>query len=153
VGLPAETHRYTLRTTATRNSAWSKLSTRVDTAWTFDSGHVDGNSLAFLPLLTVRATGTLDDLNRAPAGRYPLDLRAETQNGAASPPAVTAVALDYSTDDGATWTAATVTGAARRAVVTNPASGYVSLRTTAANAAGGRVEQTIIRAYAVSDSL
>jgi len=154
-GLPAEPGRYMLRTTATRDSAWSKLSTRVDTAWTFDSGHVDGDAPVFLPLLTVRATGTLDDLNRAPAGRYRLDLRAETQNGVKSPPPVTGVSLDYSTDDGATWNAAPVTGigATRRAVVTNPAGGYVSLRMAATNAAGGRVDQTIIRAYAVSDSL
>lgn len=38
---------------------------------------------------------------------------------------------------------------ARHVVVDNPRSGAVSLRTTAADTAGNRVEQTVIRAYLI----
>jgi hypothetical protein len=150
-GLPADEGRYTLHTTATRSPKWSTLSPRVDTTWTFMSRHVDGAGLEFLPLLTVRATTDLDDLNRAPRTEWAvIDLRAETQKGAKAVAPVRDVTLQLSTDDGKTWRSTPVfgSGAERRALVFHPRSGeYVSLRMSATDAAGGRVEQTVIRAY------
>jgi hypothetical protein len=57
--------------------------------------------------------------------------------------------LQVSYDDGTTWRTPLHTRIGDRGatVLRPPAGGYVSLRAVAADAAGNRVEQTIIRAY------
>ncbi len=65
--------------------------------------------------------------------------------------AVTGLTVDVSYDDGATWAKAEVAGGGQnlRATVRHPGrAGHASLRAVAVDAAGNRVEQTIIRAYA-----
>jgi hypothetical protein len=58
-------------------------------------------------------------------------------------------------DDGGTWKAASLTGAggSYTATVRHPArkdtTGFVSLRYEVTDAAGGTLEQTVIRAYAL----
>jgi hypothetical protein len=66
---------------------------------------------------------------------------------------VTAVSVEVSTDDGQTWRPVRThaSGGGRWcAEVTNPPSGYVSLRVKAATAAGATVDQTVIRAYGLA---
>jgi hypothetical protein len=54
--------------------------------------------------------------------------------------------VQVSVDDGATWQPVPVVGG--RVRVEHPAGhGFVSLKAAAADAAGNRVEQTVIRAY------
>jgi hypothetical protein len=56
--------------------------------------------------------------------------------------------VDVSYDDGATWQSAPVSGG--RVIVNNPAGGAVSLRATAIDQAGNRVDQTFKSAYLVT---
>jgi hypothetical protein len=65
---------------------------------------------------------------------------------------ITAAAVQVSFDGGKTWRAATVTGSggAYRAAFTAAAGKYVTLRVTAADAAGGRICETITRAYKIA---
>lgn len=63
------------------------------------------------------------------------------------------VTVQYSTNDGATWSNATVTGsgATRTVTVTHPdTTGFVSIRATATDFAGNAVQQTVIRAYRIA---
>ena len=55
-------------------------------------------------------------------------------------------------DGGKTWRAARISGSAGayRAAFTAPAGAYVTLRVTAADAAGGRIVETITRAYKIA---
>jgi hypothetical protein len=65
---------------------------------------------------------------------------------------ITAAAVRVSFDGGKTWHAAAVTGSGGtcHAAFTAPAGRYVTLRVTAADAAGGHVTETIARAYKVA---
>jgi len=67
----------------------------------------------------------------------------------AKPAPITRAALSVSFDGGKTWRAARMTGAngAYAAVFRAPAGAMVTLRATAADAAGGTVTQTITDAY------
>jgi len=65
---------------------------------------------------------------------------------------MSAVKVETSIDDGATWKTATIkakTGGHYDVVVANPKTGYVSLKVSASDADGSKVEQTLTRAYAV----
>jgi hypothetical protein len=149
--LPADTGRYTLAVQATRAKNWATLATRVDTTWTFTSGPTAQRALLALP--SVKVSGDFDAQGRARAGRpFTLDLVAGSQ---AEAPAskVISVSVEVSGDDGQTWRPARVrAGGGGRwcAEVTNPPAGYVSLRVKASNAAGATVEQTVLRAYALT---
>lgn len=142
--VPTGAATYRLETESVRTD--SAFSTRQTAAWTFRSGHVEG--IRVLPLLLPRYTPVLDDLNRAPAGR-----RFEVPVAIDVPPGIrtgrVSVAVEVSYDDGATWHRAAMTGPDRHtAVLRHPAKpGFVSLRTTASDAAGHRVEHTLIHAY------
>jgi hypothetical protein len=61
------------------------------------------------------------------------------------------VTVRYSTDDGKTWKSASAsgTGTTRKVTIPNPRTGFVSLKFSATDTAGDRVDQTVIRAYAV----
>ena len=65
---------------------------------------------------------------------------------------IAAVAVQVSFDNGMTWHTATVTGSggAYRAAFAAAAGSYVTLRVTAADAAGGRICETIARAYKIA---
>jgi hypothetical protein len=65
---------------------------------------------------------------------------------------ITGARVSVSFDNGRTWHAATVTrvgGGRFAAVFTAPAGAYVMLRTSAADAVGGRITETITRAYKI----
>ncbi|MCA2214044.1 hypothetical protein [Jidongwangia harbinensis] len=132
---------------AYRAAPWSDLAVRQHIEWTFPADR----ERPAVPLLAVRYRAALDADGRAPGGAaFPLALWVERHDPAS--PAVATVRLEASFDDGATWSAVPLTGTgdARSGLVTHPASGYVSLRATAADTAGNRVDQTVIRAYGLT---
>ncbi|WRZ94413.1 S8 family serine peptidase [Streptomyces sp. NBC_01007] len=141
------TYRVTLDTS---RPTWFPLSTRTSTAWTFRSARPasDKENLALLwPVYGL----DLDAENTARAGRTDrFDLAFALQTG--TTPDVRGVEVTMSTDDGDTWHPAKVKCEKRDSytvTLRNPESGYVSLRVKAWDANGSRIEQTLIRAYAV----
>ncbi|MEV1172061.1 S8 family serine peptidase [Nonomuraea sp. NPDC049784] len=117
-----------------------------------------GAGCAFQPAVLIRYDLPLDLLNRAPAGEaFTFDLRAGAHSSVRRAPVVDRVRVEYSVDDGVTWQDATRVkkrGDGRfRVEVAHPAlaqtSGFVSLRVTASDTAGGSTTQTINRAYAL----
>ncbi|GAB3888732.1 hypothetical protein GCM10029964_056910 [Kibdelosporangium lantanae] len=133
---------------ANRNRDWATLATQVTTTYSFDAAETGR-----LRLPTVKVTGDFDGTSRARANScFTLDLAATTQANA-KPAKITALTVEVSTDDGVTWRPAAVHSDKDghwRAQVTNPASGYVSVRVKAANSAGDTLEQTTIRAYGIA---
>jgi hypothetical protein len=140
------------------------LSARTQTTWTWRSPHESGNTLpagwfcadgtqncAVEPMMTLEyhvAGLALDET--VPPGAQSLGIDVgHLQLAAAS--AITGVTAQVSFDDGATWQAAAVTGSGTsyQARYAAPAGSLVTLRVTAADAAGGRVSETITRAYRI----
>jgi hypothetical protein len=96
----------------------------------------------------------LDLRNRVqadPHGRVAFDLGLRHPGGAPST-TVSALSIDASYDDGATWMPAAATRRADGWRVELPAgSGPVSLRLHAEDTGGSAVDQTIVRAFIVVD--
>ena len=92
----------------------------------------------------------LDEQNRA-VRALPLVLPVAIERPAgAKAPIVERVTVDASFDDGATWSPVpgALIGARFLGIVIHPrAASFVSLRGTARDVEGNRVEQTIVRAY------
>jgi hypothetical protein len=152
--VPPDTGVYHLQAHAIRISSF-RQSTELDAAWTFKSGPVAGAEPNVLPLLAVRFGPQLDDLNQAPPGRtFDVPVWVEWQPPTVSKVVALTVAVSY--DDGARWQDAPLTENAGGWVAhldhppTGVGSGHVSLRTRAVDANGTIVEETIIRAYALS---
>jgi hypothetical protein len=151
--VPGGFRTFRLETTADR-TAPVELSTRVSAVWTFKSDTTSGTSLVRMPIWSVALRPTLNaDTNAAPRGvSFSLPATATTQPGSTAA-GVTAFTVQYSTNDGTTWSNATVTGSGgnRTVTVTHPnAAGFVSLRATVTDGAGNSVTQTIIRAYKIA---
>ncbi len=148
------------------------LSTASHTVWTWRSEHENGGQLpagwtckptfggiihpdracAAEPMLTLgyAVTGlTLSGL--APAGKQSIRLSVGHLQLVRAIPVTTAAVL-FSVDGGKIWHPAKVTGHAGNytATFTAPAGAKVSLRTSAADAAGGSVTETITNAYQTS---
>lgn len=143
--VPAERREYRLEKSVTR-AAPHRLSTSITGVWTFSSAHGDTT----LPLSTVRFTPPVDLRNNARPGRFTIPVVVERVAGS-SAASNRALSAEFSVDDGKTWRSATVTGSGdRRTVqVMNPATGFVSLRTTATDTAGYTAAVTVIRAYGI----
>lgn len=149
--LPASPDPATYRVTLdTQRPAWFPLSTQTSTAWTFKSAR-PASGKENLALLWPKYGLDLDAQNTTQGGNtYDFDLAFALQTGAT--PDIDGVEVEASTDDGATWSPATVkskTDGHYKVSVRNPASGYVSLRVKAWDTNGSKIEQTLIRAYAV----
>jgi hypothetical protein len=143
---------YRFEQVAVRSSAASPLSTRVEAAWTFRSQHVAGARPRILALPTLRFEPALDDHNATAARVIALPVRIERPPGAAAPPIVDA-RLEVSFDDGARWARVPLIVLGGRAVALiahRPGAAFVSLRGALSDAAGNRVEQTIVRAYGLT---
>jgi hypothetical protein len=127
------------------SQTFSPLSTKVSAIWNFSSTPTP----AALPLFALRFTPALDDAGKAPAGSYQLPITVDRQLPGTT---ISAPTVDYSPDDGKTWTAAAVREDAGHwtATVTNPAAGFVTLRTSAAAPDGTTCSEVITRAYAVA---
>ena len=146
VEVPAASQTYQLEQTTTRKVAWSQLSTKIRSEWTFVSA---GPSSGLLPLmdLAVGASG-LDQRNRAGATPVRLTVTPSTRQGPATSKVDT---VEWSADDGATWTGLplTTTDGKAEATLTVPATAaFVSLRLTASNDQGGSLRRTVLRALA-----
>ncbi|WP_328320462.1 S8 family serine peptidase [Kribbella sp. NBC_00382] len=137
--VPAGEAAYRLVTSVRRDSPRWPLATQVSAEWAFRSSTTDGPEA--LPLLAVRLDPRLDLLDNAPAGRrFAIPV---------SVPGGRLKAVEASYDDGATWQAAVLrrVGSGWTATIRHPASGFVSLRSSATDAKGNSVVQTTIRAY------
>ncbi|MGW1549162.1 S8 family serine peptidase [Streptomyces sp. NPDC002346] len=134
----------------TEHREWFPLSTKTSTAWTFKSAR-PANGKENLALLWPRYGLGLDAENTTPGGNtYQFDLSFVLQNGAT--PDIDGVEVEASSDDGATWQPATVkskSDGSYKVSVNNPAKGYVSLRVKAQDTNGSKIEQTLIKAYAI----
>ncbi|MFE7243413.1 S8 family serine peptidase [Streptomyces sp. NPDC057580] len=134
----------------TEHREWFPLSTKTSTAWTFKSAR-PASGKEDLALLWPRYGLDLDAENTTPGGNtYQFDLSFVLQNGAT--PDIDGVEVEASSDDGATWQPATVkskSDGSYKVSVSNPAKGYVSLRVKAQDTNGSKIEQTLIKAYAV----
>jgi subtilisin family serine protease len=141
---------YRLETVATRSGV-ANLSTRVSAAWTFRSARPAGSGPQALPLMAVRFAPDLDDHNRAPVGRFSFPVYVQQQPSTArGRPVILTVHASY--DDGKTWHPAILTGSRdhRIAHLTHRTrAAFVSLKATVIDSAGNRVDQAIIRAYAL----
>jgi hypothetical protein len=150
--VPSAAADYRIEATAARGAPFS-LSTRVDATWTFRSGPATGDTPVRLPLSTVRFDPSLDQENRAPAGRLfsvPVSVRPQPGSAAGRTRSLT---VDVSYDDGVTWRKANVLAVGGTGVVLlqHPnRAGFVSLRAAATDRAGNTVRQTVIRAYAIT---
>ncbi|MEU7841356.1 S8 family peptidase [Micromonospora sp. NPDC049114] len=123
------------------------ISTRATTSWTFRSAGPDGTQSVPLPLLAVDYALPMDHDNHPVGGTAELTVR---QAHGVRAQKVTSMQVWTSTDDGATWKAARVTGSGDTYRVDLPkvAPGQaVSLRVKAAANGGSGIDQTIIRAY------
>ncbi|TMQ93567.1 peptidase S8 [Actinomadura soli] len=149
--VPPEPSDYRLHITSERRSG--ELSTRVDVAWTFRSGHADEGEPALLPLWAVRYVPPVDDHGTAEAGReIELPVITESQPGGDAG-RLRDLTVQVSVDDGKTWQDAQLKqtpGGSVALVRHPPANGFVSLRATAEDGDGNKLEQTIIRAYRIA---
>jgi hypothetical protein len=144
------------------------LSTQSQTTWTWRSAHESGGALPpssgwvcanytlecrVEPLLTLQyaVAGMAPDGTALP-GRQILNIEAG-HLPLAKAPRITGVNVAESADGGRTWRAARISRCGAhcfRAIFAAPKGAYVTLRTTAADAAGGRISETIARAYRTS---
>jgi hypothetical protein len=127
--------KYTLTVDADRAAPWSDLATKQHDVW-----NLTVNNAGELTLPVLRYRTTLDANSRATAGTgQTITVVPDGTHGTPT--------LRASYDDGGTWIKVALRndGTAWTGTVRNPASGYVSLRTTLA----GVVDQTLIHAYGV----
>ncbi|MEV6241370.1 S8 family serine peptidase [Lentzea sp. NPDC051838] len=150
-GLPDEKARYKLTAKATRADAvpFAEHSLTTEASWTFSSAKADG--YVGLPLMFLRTNGAFDGLGKAKPGAFPLSVEVLRQPRTTTEARVTSVTVEYSTDEGATWKRAPVAGQGNRwfALVQNPRSGFVSLRTSVSDSAGDTHSSSVLRAYSV----
>jgi hypothetical protein len=154
---------------SSQTGEWYTLSTQTQTAWTWrsapaargtvpagwacdwsrDSGPT-GRDCTPQPLLTLDYTvAGLNLTGTAPPGSQAVTVHVAPMALTAASK-ITSLTAQVSFDDGKTWQPATVTGSGDiyRAAFTAPASALVSLRVSAADAAGSQIAETITRGYA-----
>ncbi|NEE01851.1 S8 family peptidase [Phytoactinopolyspora halotolerans] len=144
--------RYELTTSVNRDVGWSALGTRMEARWNVDAGPDDATGR--LPLLALRTRGDVDVLGRAPAHRpFRLDVSVERADG--TDPAVRELDLEASFDDGDSWTPMRLRPARGGFIAWVPrapaGSDFVSLRGHVVDAGGSELEQTVIRAYRLTE--
>nr|WP_221382895.1 S8 family serine peptidase [Actinoplanes polyasparticus] len=138
--VPAGRTAYRLEASATRSAPF-RLSTSVSGVWTFASTSGD----RVLPLSSIRFSPGAG----ARTGSFAIPVTVDRAPGSAAASNRTLTA-EFSTDDGRTWQTATVSRDRGTVRVTNPSSGFVSLRATATDTAGNTAAVTVIRAYEVA---
>jgi hypothetical protein len=164
VKLPAAPSTVSLTLRANRTGPLFPLSTQIADTWTWRSASTpvvptpsnwycaDGSpACAVQPLLTFGyqvARIALD--GTTPGGPQQVQISVGHQALLPSAPAITTVAAQYSTNGGANWLPASVSGsgATWHASFSAPLGSYVSLRVSAADAAGGTLTETVTRAFA-----
>ncbi|MFL4910097.1 S8 family serine peptidase [Streptomyces sp. MMS24-I2-30] len=130
--------------------AWpGPYSTRTHTAWGFSSRAGEAGAQVQLPLIQLDYGIGTDAAGRAPR-HTGLTVTASHLSGSADTAAIGEVGLEMSYDDGATWhrTALQHRGTGWHTRLDAPRDArYVTLRTTARDARGNTVEQSITRAF------
>jgi hypothetical protein len=148
VAVPQGEQTYELDHTMTRKVPWSQLSTKIRSEWTFTS---QWSPVATdLPLIELGlSAGGLDQRNRAAAGPVPLTIKPSTRESSVP---TTVDKVEWSLDDGATWTELPLTTAGDGVVEVTPdmpaGAAFASLRITAGNEQGGALRRTVLRAVA-----
>jgi hypothetical protein len=150
-----------------RTDRYFPLSTATSTVWTWHSApvtgatlppgwscvpHTTGRDCAIEPMMTLGyAVAHLGRRGAAPAGPQRVRLTVGHLQ-AATATAITKASVSVSFDGGTTWhpAALTGTGGSYTASFTAPAGAKVSLRTSAGDAAGGTVAETITDAYQIA---
>ncbi|MDG9700669.1 hypothetical protein [Streptomyces sp. DH37] len=131
--------------TAARTSGHSRISPLVRSEWAFTSRDTSARNL---PLIDIGPdVSGLDSRNAAGTAPVTVGMTAGTRDSEADE---TVTALEYSADDGATWTdfSFTATGPETSAKLAVPATApFVSLRVAAVDDEGGRVRRTVLRAF------
>ncbi|WP_026412670.1 PA domain-containing protein [Actinomadura oligospora] len=148
--VPAEAGAYRLDVEAKVGDPQWQATTGVRTSWTFNSKG-DGSTTT-LPLMAVRFSPSLNDLNQGPAGsEVSIPVRVEHQAGASSTGPVVSFTAKASDDDGAHWRTLPVVREGDHWVVRvhNPAKGAVTLRAFARDGSGNTVDETLTHAYTV----
>ena len=159
--VPKKEHAYRFVMTTHRTNPFWQRSTSVSTAWNFRSG-TPTHDHVILPLLNVTYRMHLTPTNTAPASQpFRFSVLFGMPTGAPQS-RMTHERVQISWDGGAVWAPAKVTRCWSNAPgnpaddlggctvqVRNRAHGSLSLRTTGVDAAGHRVRQTIVDAYAV----
>ncbi|MEU8615645.1 hypothetical protein AB0C29_47460, partial [Actinoplanes sp. NPDC048791] len=137
VTVPQAEQTYRLDHTMTRRVPWSQLSTKIRSEWTFTSAWSPVPTPLALIDLDLSAAG-LDQRNRAAAGPVPLTIKPSTRESSAES---TVDKVEWSLDDGATWSELPLTASGDGAVEVTPelpaTAAFASLRVTAGNADGG----------------
>jgi hypothetical protein len=144
--VPSTQQTYQLQQTTTRKVGWSQLSTRIRSEWTFASASA-ASSLLPLMDLAMAASG-LDQRNRAGSAPVRLTVTPSTRRIAAKN---TVDEVEWSVDDGTTWTDLPLLGTdggAEVSLAVPVTAAFVSLRVTASNDQGGALRRTVLRALA-----
>ncbi|MFF3559944.1 S8 family serine peptidase [Streptomyces sp. NPDC002574] len=148
-GLPTEPLPYRLVVEGKRDLPGRPYSTRTRTDWGFTSGTTDYTVLSPLPLIQLDYAVSTDLSGRA-GRRAAVSVTPSHLAGATGAGTIRTVTVDVSYDDGATWRRATSRqkGAVWTASLDAPSKArFASLRTTAKDAKGNTVSQTVIRAF------
>ena len=141
--VPPDPGVYVLHADATRDNA---LSSEVVADWTFTSATVTGATPAALPLPAVRYAPDVDAWNRVP-GWLPTYVPITVDNNAGGTGRLTALSVSY--DKGVTWRAVPFTD--KGALLVHPVGAKtVSLKASATDQAGNKVDQTIVDAFLIS---
>ncbi|MFJ8870310.1 S8 family serine peptidase [Streptomyces sp. NPDC102473] len=148
--MPRPARWYELSATTRRAAGVWPLSTEVSTDWRFPSGHTTRETA--LPLLDVRYDMTaLDGTDAAPADEpFTFGVDFAFQKGSRGGDVNRATA-SWSSDDGATWHDAVVSGRTSDLRITVPGrpAGWVSLKVHGETREGAAVTETLVRAYRV----
>jgi hypothetical protein len=150
--VPAGWLPYTLEVSVGRGAP-IELSTQVSATYNFNSDTVAGNAVLPLQLWAVGFRPALNAQNQAPKNtsfQIPVTPLAQPGSAASS---VRTLTVEWSVNDGATWTSAPVTTVGGNRVVTIPhpnTTGFISLRAFVDDWANNSATQTIIRAYKIA---
>jgi subtilisin family serine protease len=121
--------------------------TKTQTAWDFRSKKAAEDKATALPLLQVGYDVPTDLTGRVPARTHVVGFTVQQQAGAPAA-RTTSLQAEVSFDEGKSWRRIIAVGAFGHYVAVVPAGkGTVSLRVSAADNAGNKVTQTVIRAY------
>lgn len=147
--MPTDPLPYRIVVEGKRDLPGRPYSTRTRTEWGFTSGTTDHRVLSPLPLIQLDYAVATDLSGRA-SRRSTLAVTPSHFKGATGAAPVRTVSLEVSYDDGATWHRTTPrhSGADWKTSIDAPSKArFASLRTTARDAGGNSVSQTVIRAF------
>jgi Subtilase family/PA domain len=138
---------YRLELTTERADAEWAWGTSTRTVWDFRSAKQASDKATALPMLQVDYDVPVDLTGRVAARSHVIGLGVRQQDGLAAPGS-TSLQVQVSFDEGKTWRSIAATGANGKYTAVVPAGqGSVSLHVKAADNAGNKVDQTVIRAY------